>query len=106
MKIDSKSKKINKAWLNDHVNDPYVKLAQREGFRARAALAWLSITHPGHDARRTFRFAVRPNAAPAAHRSAADIRLLCPRLGGSRPSAAMLRRCASAPAVLEGKARG
>jgi 23S rRNA (uridine2552-2'-O)-methyltransferase len=37
MKIDSKSKKINKAWINDHVNDPYVKLAQREGFRARAA---------------------------------------------------------------------
>ncbi|MBL8351023.1 MAG: RlmE family RNA methyltransferase [Burkholderiaceae bacterium] len=37
MKIDSKSKKINKAWLSEHVNDPYVKLAQREGYRARAA---------------------------------------------------------------------
>jgi 23S rRNA (uridine2552-2'-O)-methyltransferase len=37
MKVTSKSKKINKAWLNDHVNDPYVKLAQREGYRARAA---------------------------------------------------------------------
>ena len=37
MKILSKSRKINKAWLNDHVNDPYVKLAQREGYRARAA---------------------------------------------------------------------
>ncbi|HRH85537.1 MAG TPA: RlmE family RNA methyltransferase [Rubrivivax sp.] len=37
MKIHSKSRKINKAWLNDHVNDPYVKLAQREGYRARAA---------------------------------------------------------------------
>ncbi len=37
MKIDSKSKKINKAWINDHVNDPYVRLAQREGYRARAA---------------------------------------------------------------------
>jgi 23S rRNA (uridine2552-2'-O)-methyltransferase len=37
MKIDSKSKKINKAWLNDHINDPYVKMAQREGYRARAA---------------------------------------------------------------------
>ena len=37
MKIKSKSKKINKAWLNDHLNDPYVKMAQREGFRARAA---------------------------------------------------------------------
>jgi len=37
MKVKTKSKKVNRAWLNDHVNDPYVKLAQREGFRARAA---------------------------------------------------------------------
>jgi 23S rRNA (uridine2552-2'-O)-methyltransferase len=37
MKINSKSKKINKAWINDHVNDPYVRLAKREGYRARAA---------------------------------------------------------------------
>ena len=37
MKIKSKSKKVNKSWLNDHVNDPYVKLAQKEGYRARAA---------------------------------------------------------------------
>jgi 23S rRNA (uridine2552-2'-O)-methyltransferase len=29
--------KVNKAWLHDHINDPYVKLAQREGYRARAA---------------------------------------------------------------------
>jgi 23S rRNA (uridine2552-2'-O)-methyltransferase len=32
-----KGKKLNKAWLHDHINDPYVKLAQREGYRARAA---------------------------------------------------------------------
>ena len=37
MKVASKSKKINKAWLHDHVNDTYVKLAQKEGYRARAA---------------------------------------------------------------------
>ncbi|HET9820830.1 MAG TPA: RlmE family RNA methyltransferase [Burkholderiaceae bacterium] len=37
MKVKTKSKKVNKAWLNDHVNDPYVKLAQREGYRSRAA---------------------------------------------------------------------
>lgn len=37
MKFKTKSKKVNKAWLNDHMNDPYVKLALREGFRARAA---------------------------------------------------------------------
>ena len=29
--------KVNKAWLHDHINDPYVKLAAREGYRARAA---------------------------------------------------------------------
>ena len=32
-----KGKKVNKAWLHDHINDPYVKLAAREGYRARAA---------------------------------------------------------------------
>jgi 23S rRNA (uridine2552-2'-O)-methyltransferase len=37
MKIQTKSKKVNKAWLHDHLNDPYVKLAQKEGYRARAA---------------------------------------------------------------------
>ena len=37
MKVKTKSKKVNKAWLNDHVNDTYVKLAAREGYRARAA---------------------------------------------------------------------
>lgn len=33
----SKSKKVNRAWLHDHLTDPYVKLAQKEGYRARAA---------------------------------------------------------------------
>ena len=37
MKVKTQSKKVNKAWLNDHVNDTYVKLAKREGYRARAA---------------------------------------------------------------------
>ena len=37
MKTPSKGKKVNKAWLHDHINDPYVKLATREGYRARAA---------------------------------------------------------------------
>ena len=37
MKAKTKSKKVNKTWLNDHVNDTYVKLAQKEGYRARAA---------------------------------------------------------------------
>lgn len=37
MKVRTKSAKVNKAWLNDHANDPYVKLARKEGYRARAA---------------------------------------------------------------------
>ncbi|MDI3512236.1 MAG: rRNA (uridine2552-2-O)-methyltransferase [Betaproteobacteria bacterium] len=37
IKVNTQSKKVNKAWLNQHVNDPYVRLAQKEGFRARAA---------------------------------------------------------------------
>jgi 23S rRNA (uridine2552-2'-O)-methyltransferase len=54
MKVNTKSKKVNKAWLNDHVNDTYVKLAKREGFRARAAYKLkeiddtLSLIKPGH----------------------------------------------------------
>ena len=54
MKVKTKSKKVNKAWLNDHVNDPYVKLALREGYRARAAYKLkeidesLGLIRPGH----------------------------------------------------------
>ena len=29
--------KSNQNWLHDHINDPYVKQAQKDGFRARAA---------------------------------------------------------------------
>ncbi|AMO21652.1 RlmE family RNA methyltransferase [Ramlibacter solisilvae] len=54
MKIKTKSKKVNRAWLNDHLNDPYVKLATKEGYRARAAYKLkeidetLSLIKPGH----------------------------------------------------------
>jgi len=53
MKIQSKSKKINKAWLNDHVHDPYVRQAQKDGYRSRAAYKLkeidetLRLIHPG-----------------------------------------------------------
>jgi 23S rRNA (uridine2552-2'-O)-methyltransferase len=36
-KRTGKGKKLNRAWLHDHLNDPYVKMAQKEGYRARAA---------------------------------------------------------------------
>ncbi len=54
MKTPSKGKKVNKAWLHDHINDPYVKLAGREGYRARAAYKLKEIDEvfglikPGH----------------------------------------------------------
>ncbi len=54
MKVKTKSKKVNKAWLNDHVNDPWVKLAHKEGYRARAAYKLkeidesLGLIKPGH----------------------------------------------------------
>ncbi len=48
MKTQTKSKKVNKAWLHDHVNDTYVKQAQREGYRARAAYKLKEIDETLH----------------------------------------------------------
>jgi 23S rRNA (uridine2552-2'-O)-methyltransferase len=35
--MKARSKHVNRAWLHDHLNDPYVKRAQQDGYRARAA---------------------------------------------------------------------
>lgn len=54
MKVKTKSKKVNKAWLNQHVNDTYVLLAKKDGYRARAAYKLkeldetLGLIRPGH----------------------------------------------------------
>ncbi len=48
MSTKSGSKKVNKAWLHDHINDPYVKLAHREGYRARAAYKLKEIDETLH----------------------------------------------------------
>jgi len=54
MNTKTTGKKVNKAWLHDHINDPYVKLATREGYRARAAYKLkeidetLGLIKPGH----------------------------------------------------------
>ena len=48
MKFKTKSKKVNTSWLHDHINDPYVKLAQREGYRARAAYKLKEIDETLH----------------------------------------------------------
>ena len=38
-----KRTKSSGAWLNEHVHDTYVKLAQKQGYRARAAFKLLEI---------------------------------------------------------------
>jgi 23S rRNA (uridine2552-2'-O)-methyltransferase len=49
----SRSKKVDRAWLHDHLTDPYVRMAQKEGFRSRAAYklqeidATLKLLAPG-----------------------------------------------------------
>jgi 23S rRNA (uridine2552-2'-O)-methyltransferase len=48
MKTQTKSKKVNKAWLHDHRNDTYVKLAQKDGYRARAAYKLKEIDEELH----------------------------------------------------------
>ena len=38
-----KKHKSNKAWMHDHVNDPYVQEATRRGYRSRAAFKLLEL---------------------------------------------------------------
>ena len=39
----AKKKKLNKAWLAQHLTDPYVKQAQQRGYRSRAAFKLIEI---------------------------------------------------------------
>jgi 23S rRNA (uridine2552-2'-O)-methyltransferase len=53
MKVQTKSKKVNKAWLHTQITDPYVRRAREEGYRSRAAYkliemdATLGLIKPG-----------------------------------------------------------
>src|SRR4030095_2001363 len=38
-----KKRKFNKAWIHEHVNDPYVQEAQRRGYRSRAAFKLIEL---------------------------------------------------------------
>ena len=40
--------KFNQNWVHDHINDPYVKLAQKEGYRSRAAYKFKEIDETLH----------------------------------------------------------
>ncbi|MGE5116318.1 MAG: RlmE family RNA methyltransferase [Betaproteobacteria bacterium] len=48
MKAKTRSAKVNRAWLHDHLTDPYVKLARKEGYRARAAYKLKEIDEALH----------------------------------------------------------
>ena len=49
----TKNKRVNRAWLHDHLTDPYVRRAQQEGYRSRAAYKLeeidrtFGLIHPG-----------------------------------------------------------
>lgn len=43
-----KRSKTSKQWMHEHVNDPYVQRAQKEGYRSRAAYKLLEIDQRDH----------------------------------------------------------
>lgn len=43
-----KKNKTSRAWVHDHLNDPYVQRAQADGYRARAAYKLLEIDDRDH----------------------------------------------------------
>ncbi|MBP9712508.1 MAG: RlmE family RNA methyltransferase [Sterolibacterium sp.] len=43
-----KKHKTNKAWMHEHVNDPYVQRAKAEGWRSRAAFKLMEIDEKDH----------------------------------------------------------
>ena len=44
----AKKNKSSKQWMREHVNDPFVQLAQKEGYRSRAAYKLLEIDAKDH----------------------------------------------------------
>ena len=43
-----KPSKTSKQWMREHVNDPFVQLAQKDGYRSRAAYKLLEINEKDH----------------------------------------------------------
>ncbi|GAB4122345.1 MAG: RlmE family RNA methyltransferase [Sideroxydans sp.] len=43
-----KASKTSKQWMMEHVNDPYVQMAQKDGYRARAAYKLLELNERDH----------------------------------------------------------
>jgi 23S rRNA (uridine2552-2'-O)-methyltransferase len=45
---EMKATKTSKQWMREHVNDPYVQMAQKDGYRSRAAYKLLEIDERDH----------------------------------------------------------
>lgn len=43
-----KPSKTSKQWMREHINDPFVQMAQKEGYRSRAAYKLLEINQKDH----------------------------------------------------------
>lgn len=43
-----KPSKTSKQWMREHINDPFVQMAQKEGYRSRAAYKLLEINAKDH----------------------------------------------------------
>lgn len=43
-----KPSKTSKQWMREHINDPYVQLAQKDGYRSRAAYKLIEIDDKDH----------------------------------------------------------
>lgn len=43
-----KASKTSKQWMHEHVTDPYVQMAQKDGYRARAAYKLLELDERDH----------------------------------------------------------
>lgn len=43
-----KATKTSKQWMQEHVNDPYVQMAQKDGYRARAAYKLMELDERDH----------------------------------------------------------
>ncbi len=77
------SRKVNRAWLHDHLTDPYVRQAQVDGYRSRAAYKLqeidesLGLLRPGQTV-------VDLGSAPGAWSQYLRRRLGPPAAGGSR----------------------
>jgi len=69
--------KFSKSWVQQHINDPYVKLAQQKGYRARAAFKLIEILDQEKLMRRGD-VIVDLGAAPGSWSQVARERLLAP----------------------------